>query len=141
MNVALQDRYRELFEYAKELFMRARARLSNTAQIAVALTTASLGIVAISVLIGSLVVDDGLISDGQVDSLVGRVTAHLSQQYPGDNELNFLRWGVVEKSDADAYAFSVRCKYSVENQYGGFAVHEQIFYLDEDRNIVDVIGY
>lgn len=134
ISFALKDRYQEILE-------RLKSRFSGTRQMATVLVSTILGVVIVGIMVGSAVIDHDVVSNGRGGGSVRQVRSYLYEKYPGADELNVMKWGRVERSDNSRYKYSVRCKYSVSNQYGGSVVHDQIFSLDKDGQIVEVVGY
>jgi hypothetical protein len=67
------------------------------------------------------------------DGSVSQVKEYLKTHAKDPDSLQFIEWSPVERL-RDVYA--VRCKYRAKNSFGGYAVENKIFALDESGRVL-----
>jgi uncharacterized membrane protein YkgB len=82
-----------------------------------------------------------LVHNSDWDGSVKQVKEYLEDNLKDSDSYESVKWfTVVEKPLNGLYAFGVRHIYRAKNSFGGYVIEDQIFYMDEEGNIVDVVS-
>lgn len=81
-----------------------------------------------------------IVSNSALDASVYQVERYLKREYLKDpDSYEGIEWSKVQKDNSNSlYRYYVRHKYRAKNSFGGYAVEEKIFYLDQSGNVVSV---
>lgn len=79
------------------------------------------------------------VENSAFDGAVPQVVAYLKQTLRDFDSAEWIEWSPVEKVSGMPYKFRVRCKYRAENGFGGKTIANQIFMLDANGQVVNII--
>jgi len=81
-----------------------------------------------------------IVSNSAFDASVYQVERYLKREYLKDpDSYEGIEWSKVQKDNSNSlYRYYVRHKYRAKNGFGGYAVEEKVFYLDQSGNVVSV---
>jgi hypothetical protein len=84
-----------------------------------------------------------IVSNSAYDASVYQVEQYLKREYLKDpDSYEGIEWSKVQKDNTNSlYKYYVRHKYRAKNGFGGYAVEEKIFYLDQSGNVVNVTDF
>ena len=82
-----------------------------------------------------------IVSNSAWDGGVYQVKRYLKNNLKDPDSFEAIEWSPVTKVDLSTHKYIVRCKYRAKNSFGGFAIENQLFYLDGQGNIVSVMKY
>jgi len=84
--------------------------------------------------------NNDLVKNSSYDGSVYQVEDYLKDEYLKDpDSYQGIEWSKVQKDNSNSlYKYYVRHKYRAKNGFGGYAVEEKIFYLDQSGNVVSV---
>ena len=80
-----------------------------------------------------------VVENSAFDGAVPQVVDYLKQTLRDFNSAEWIEWSEVEKVSGKPYKFRVRCKYRAENGFGGKTIANQIFLLDSNGQVINVI--
>jgi hypothetical protein len=73
------------------------------------------------------------------DASVWQVESYLQKTLKDPDSFEAIEWSPVQKVNLTTHKYIVRCKYRAKNSFGGYAVANQIFYLDKSGNVVNIM--
>ena len=79
------------------------------------------------------------VENSAFDGAVPQVVDYLKQTLRDFNSAQWIEWSPVEKVSGKPYKFRVRCKYRAENGFGGKTIANQIFLIDSNGQVINVI--
>lgn len=79
-----------------------------------------------------------IIENSAWDGSVSQVKKFLKNNLKDPKSYESIEWSEVEKIST---GYRVRHKYRAKNSFGGYTVENQVFYIDNQGNIVDVVDY
>lgn len=83
-----------------------------------------------------------LVYNSSYDGSVSQVKEYLKNNLKDWDSYESVDWSeVVKTGRQDQYYWMVRHKYRAKNSFGGYALENQIFYLDKEGNVTDVDEY
>lgn len=79
------------------------------------------------------------VRNSEWDSSVVQVQDYLKRNLNDANSVQYVEWSKVNiAQNPTSYKYWVRCKYRAKNALGAYVLANQIFYLDEKGEVVDV---
>lgn len=81
------------------------------------------------------------VSNSAWDGSVRQVERYLKDNLVDPGSFDDIEWSAVQKVDLPTHKYFVRCKYRAKNSFGGYVISNQIFYLDSQGNVVNVMNY
>lgn len=73
------------------------------------------------------------------DSSVWQVEKYLEKNLNDPKSYEGIEWSEVTKTGSDG--FMVRHKYRAKNSFGGYVIANQVFHLDSEGNVIEVVDY
>ncbi|MEA4937658.1 MAG: hypothetical protein VB102_13640 [Paludibacter sp.] len=83
-----------------------------------------------------------VVRNNPFNSSVSQVKDYLKNDYLADpGSYESIEWSEVQEVSGKEYSYYVRHKYRAKNSYGGYVVANQLFFLDENGDVVAVEDY
>ncbi len=79
------------------------------------------------------------VANSEWDAAVPQVVDYLKRNLKDPDSAQWIEWSKVQEVSGQAHKYMVRCKYRAKNSFGGYEVANQIFYLDADGNVINVV--
>lgn len=82
-----------------------------------------------------------IVSNSAWDGSVYQVERYLKNNLKDPDSFEAIEWSPVSKVNLPTHKYIVRCKYRAKNSFGGYVIDNQLFYLDGQGNVVNVMQY
>lgn len=82
-----------------------------------------------------------VVANSDWDASVYQVERFLKKNLKDPKSFEAIEWSRVTKVDLPSHKYVVRCKYRAKNSFGGYVIHNQLFYLDVSGKVVKYMDY
>lgn len=81
--------------------------------------------------------DGPKVRNSTLDASVHQVETFLKKNLNDPKSYESIEWSALNETKNSWYKYWVRHKYRAKNGFGGYVIENQIFYLDEDGNVLN----